>query len=329
IIKVVTEDGQKFAECKVVVKDKKEEKSEPKPEEPKKIKIEKVFLDKSLIELKEKDTIKFNVIITPDNATNKNIIWTSSDEKVATVDNKGNVRALKSGEVVIKVATEDGQKFAECKVVVKDKKEEKPEVPNKVKVEKVFLDKSLIELKEEDTIKLNVTITPDNAINKNVIWTSSDKNIATVDNEGNIKALKAGEVVIKVATEDRQKFAECRIVIKDEKEVDPNSDKKKIKIKNLTTDKELKLGSDAKITIKATNNTNEAEDAALIVGLFNKEGELMNYGAVEQKIDIKKDVDLKVSLRIPNKGEYIVKAFVWDSLDGMNSVSKFIKIPVK
>lgn len=333
IIKVATEDGQKFAECRIVIKDEKEEKLEPKPEEPKEIKVEKVFLDRSLIELEEEDTIKLNTTITPDNATNKNVIWTSSDEKIATIDNEGNIKALKSGEVVIKVATEDGQKFAECKVVVKDEKEEKPEpkpeVPNKVKVEKVFLDKSLIELKEEDTIKLNVTITPDNAINKNVIWTSSDKNIATVDNEGNIKALKAGEVVIKVATEDRQKFAECRIVIKDEKEVDPNSDKKKIKIKNLTTDKELKLGSDAKITIKATNNTNEAEDAALIVGLFNKEGELMNYGAVEQKIDIKKDVDLKVSLRIPNKGEYIVKAFVWDSLDGMNSVSKFIKIPVK
>ncbi|KHO39849.1 hypothetical protein OR62_03755, partial [Clostridium tetani] len=246
---------------------------------------------------------------------------------------EGNVRALKAGEVVIKVTTEDGQKFAGCKVVVKDKKEEKPESkpeePKEIKIEKISLNKSLIELKKEDTIKLIATITPENSTNKNIIWTSSDENIATVDNEGNVKVLKSGEVVIKIATEDGQKFAECKVIIKDEKEVDINSDKKEIEIKTLTTYKEFKLGSDAEVTIKATNKTKENKDVALIVGVFDKDGRLVNYGAVEQNIKANENVNLTAELPLPNKGEYIVKAFVWDSLDGMKPMSKVIEIPVK
>ncbi|WP_164971609.1 Ig-like domain-containing protein [Clostridium tetani] len=310
-----------------------EPKLDEKPEKSKETKVEEISLDKSLIELKKEDTIKLIATITPDNVTNKNVIWTSGDENIATVDNEGNVRALKAGEVVIKVVTEDGQKFAECKVVVKDKKEEKsepkPEEPKKIKIEKVFLDKSLIELKEKDTIKFNVIITPDNATNKNIIWTSSDEKVATVDNKGNVRALKSGEAVIKVVTEDGQKFAECKVVVKVEKEVDMNSDKKEIEIETLTTYKEFRLGSDAEVTIKATNKTKENKDVAIIVGVFNKDGRLVNYGAVEQNIKANENVNLTADLPLPNKGEYTVKAFVWDSLNGMNSISKVIEIPVK
>ncbi|CDI48806.1 Ig-like domain-containing protein [Clostridium tetani] len=205
----------------------------------------------------------------------------------------------------------------------------KPEESKKIKVEKISLDKRLIEVKKEEAIKLIATITPDNTTNKNVIWTSSNDEIATIDNEGNVRALKAGEVVIKVATEDGQKFAECKVVVKAEKEVDPNSDKKEIQIKTLTIDKEFKLGSDAKVTIKATNKTKENKDAALIVGVFNKDGQLVNYGAVEQNIKADEDVKLTVNLSLQKEGEYTVKAFVWDSLDKMNSISKVIEIPVK
>ncbi|AAO35351.1 hypothetical protein DP149_07850 [Clostridium tetani] len=207
--------------------------------------------------------------------------------------------------------------------------ENKPEESKEIKIEKVFLDKSLIELEENGIIKLIVTITPENATNKNVIWTSSNYEIATVDNKGNVRGLKSGEVVIKVVTEDGQKFAECKVVVKDEKEVDPNSDEKKIEIENLTTKKEFKLGSDAKVTIKAINKTKENKDAALIVGVFNKDGQLVNYGAVEQNIKADEDVKLTVNLSLQKEGEYTVKAFVWDSLDKMNSISKVIEIPVK
>ena len=199
----------------------------------------------------------------------------------------------------------------------------------KIKVEKVSLNKNLIELKKEDTINLIATITPDNATNKKIIWTSSDEKVATVDNKGNVKALKVGQVVIKATTEDGQKFAECKVVVKAEKEVDPKPEKKSIEIENLTIKKEFKLGSDAEITIKAINQTKENKDAALIVGVFNKDGQLVNYGAVEQNIKADEDVKLTVNLSLQKEGEYTVKAFVWNSLNGMNSISKVIEIPVK
>ncbi|BDR63634.1 prenyltransferase/squalene oxidase repeat-containing protein [Clostridium tetani] len=104
---------------------------------------------------------------------------------------------------------------------------------------------------------------------------------------------------------------------------------KEFEIENLTTKKEFKLSSDAKVTIKATNKTEENKDAALIVGVFNKDGRLVNYGAVQQNIKANENVNLTVDLSLPKEGEYTVKAFVWDSLDGMNSISKVIEIPVK
>ncbi|RXI46144.1 hypothetical protein DP130_11305 [Clostridium tetani] len=110
---------------------------------------------------------------------------------------------------------------------------------------------------------------------------------------------------------------------------EPKPEKKIIEIENLTTKKEFKLGSDAKVTIKATNKTKENKDAALIVGVFNKDGQLVNYGAVEQNIKADEDVKLTVNLSLQKEGEYTVKAFVWDSLDKMNSISKVIEIPVK
>ncbi|NSJ90853.1 DUF4430 domain-containing protein, partial [Coprococcus sp. MSK.21.13] len=110
---------------------------------------------------------------------------------------------------------------------------------------------------------------------------------------------------------------------------EPKLEKNSIEIENLTIDKEFKLGCDAKVTIKATNKTEENKDAALIVGLFNKDGKLVNYGAAEQNIKVNENVNLTVGLPLPKEGEYTVKAFVWDSLDGMKPISKVIEIPVK
>ncbi|WP_270474620.1 hypothetical protein [Clostridium cochlearium] len=118
--------------------------------------------------------------------------------------------------------------------------------------------------------------------------------------------------------------------IKEEKPVEePKPEKNSIEIENLTIDKEFKLGCDAEVTIKATNKTEENKDAALIVGLFNKDGQFVNYGAAEQNIKVNENVNLTVGLPLPKEGEYTVKAFVWDSLDGMKPISKVIEIPVK
>lgn len=78
-----------------------------------------ISLDKTNAELKVGDTLNLKASITPDNATNKSVIWKSDNEVVARVDNNGKVTALKEGKATITATTEDGSYSAECKIVVK------------------------------------------------------------------------------------------------------------------------------------------------------------------------------------------------------------------
>lgn len=82
------------------------------------VKVESIQLNKTNLELKEGNSEKLTVSITPENATNKNLIWKSSNEKVATVNEFGEVKAIKEGKAEIEVATEDGSKKDKCIVAV-------------------------------------------------------------------------------------------------------------------------------------------------------------------------------------------------------------------
>ena len=100
-----SDDGGKTATCEVTVV-------------AKAILVESVSLDKTSVELKEGEEVSLTATVKPDNATNKNVTWSSSNETVASVTD-GKVTALKSGETTITVTTEDGAKTAECKITVK------------------------------------------------------------------------------------------------------------------------------------------------------------------------------------------------------------------
>ena len=80
--------------------------------------VEKVFLNKSELTLAVGQTEQLIATIEPENATNKNVSWSSSDEEVATVDEDGTVRAVGAGTATITVTTEDGNKTATCTVTV-------------------------------------------------------------------------------------------------------------------------------------------------------------------------------------------------------------------
>ena len=195
-ITVTTEDGGKTASCKVIV---------DKEEIPEEIKVEKVELDKTKITLVEGTTESLIATISPSNATNKRVEWNSSDEEVAIVEN-GVVTAVKEGIATITVTTEDGGKIANCKVTVQEKEQEE------IKVESVDLDKSEIELDIGETESLIVEISPSNATNKRIEWSSSNEEVATVEN-GIVTAKKNGETTIKVITEDGRKEAVCKVKV--------------------------------------------------------------------------------------------------------------------
>ena len=188
-IKAKSDDGGKTSTCQVTVN-------------TRVYNVERVSLDKTSITLTEGDSETLTVTVYPDNASNKNVSWKSSDESIATVNN-GKVTALKVGTATITVTTDDGGKTAICQVTVNAK------VYN---VESVSLDKTSITLKEGDSETLTATVYPANATNKKVSWKSSDESVATVSN-GQVTALKAGTATITVTTEDGGKTATCQVTV--------------------------------------------------------------------------------------------------------------------
>lgn len=107
-------------------------------------------------------------------------------------------------------------------------------------------------------------------------------------------------------------------------------DKKNIEVKNLTTALEFKLGSEAKITVEAINKLKIDKEGTLIVALYNKENDKMiNYVAVKSTIKNGESEKLEAMLKLPKQGIYEIKAFVWDNMKNMQSLSNEIIIPVK
>ena len=169
------------------------------------VNVTEVTLDKTELTLTEGGTETLTATVRPDNADNRKVTWSSDKTEIATVDGDGRVTAVKAGEAVITVTTEDGGKTASCKVTVKAKA---------VGVTEVTLDRAELTLTEGETETLTATVRPDNADNKKVKWSSDKTDVATVDGTGKVTAVKAGEAVITVTTEDGGKTATCKVTVK-------------------------------------------------------------------------------------------------------------------
>ena len=167
--------------------------------------VTEVTLDKTELTLTEGETETLTATVRPDNADNRKVTWSSDKTEIATVDGAGRVTAVKAGEAVVTVMTEDGGKTATCRVTVKAKA---------VNVTEVTLDKTELTLTEGETETLTATVKPDNADNRKVTWSSDKTEIATVDGAGKVTAVKAGEAVVTVTTEAGGKTATCKVTVK-------------------------------------------------------------------------------------------------------------------
>lgn len=161
-------------------------------------KVTEVTLSQSILTLDVGDAATLTATVTPTNATNQNVTWESSDSNgIVTISpdtadsKKATITATGAGTTTIK-ATVDG-KSAECSVTVK--------APTTIPVTGVSLNTNTLDLTEGDTSALTATITPNNATNKNVTWSSDNETVATVSN-GLVTAMKAGTATITVAATD-------------------------------------------------------------------------------------------------------------------------------
>lgn len=100
------------------------------------IKVTGVSLDQDEITLKVGETAQLNVTINPDNATNQNYKFMSSNRQIASPDNNGLVEAVSAGSADAIVQTEDGEHEATCKVNVVESEPEQPEEPNESEEDK-------------------------------------------------------------------------------------------------------------------------------------------------------------------------------------------------
>ena len=187
-------------------------------------KVKKITLNKSSVTLNrgaKNRTFQLKKAIKNKNATYKGVSWYSSNKNVATVDNNGKVTVLKKGTVTITAKAKDGSnKSAKCKFTVKQLVT-KLSYNNKKQVKEVYKNK---------TMKFAVTVTPSNANNKGLTYSSSNKKVATVNSKGVVKGIKAGTVTITAKTKDSsKKIVKIKVKVKNP----PISDNTKLTIKQL------------------------------------------------------------------------------------------------
>ncbi len=145
-------------------------------------------------ELRVGTTQKITATVSPSNTSDKTLIWTSSDEAIATVNKSGTVTPLYPGQVTITATAKDFPSvLASATFTVLQP------------AQKIALSETRLNILVQETAQLTYVITPDYTTNKSVLWSSSNTKVATVDQNGMITAHKRGTATITVACQDGSK----------------------------------------------------------------------------------------------------------------------------
>ena len=226
-------------------------------------------------------TRQLQVKITPSDTTNKNVQWTSSNNSVATVDSNGVVISKNSGSTIITATTHNGLKtefFMEVETPVTN----------------ITLNSNEINLNQGGTFKLDATVNPSNASNKNIKWISANESIATVDQSGNVTADVAGTTYISAVSADGKVIATCTVNVSKPVVTKPA----KVKIKSAK-----KKGK--KVTLK----WKKISDAAgYVVYMKTNSGKFKAVKTVKKA----KTVKAVISLKKGNKYSFKIRAYKLD-----------------
>ncbi|MDO5812888.1 MAG: Ig-like domain-containing protein [Bacillota bacterium] len=161
--------------------------------------INKITLNKTSVTLEKGNTDLLSISYRPASTTmDKTIKWSSSNTDIVTVDTNGKIHAVGTGNATITAETVNGLK-ATC------------QVKSIISISSIQLNKTSETLEKGKTIQLSATINPTNTTeDKTLTWTSSNSNVATVDKNGNVKAVGGGDATINVKSKNG-KVATCKI----------------------------------------------------------------------------------------------------------------------
>ena len=200
--------------------------------------VESVSLDTESITLEENSSTTLMATVSPDDATDKSVTWSSSNTAIATVDQSGKVTAAKEGYASI--TAKAGDKQATCSVTVKKKI---------IAVASVTLNKTALSLNKGQSETLIATVSPDDATDKSVTWSSSNTAIATVDSNGKATAVAGGNATITARVGDQQ--ASCSVVVT-------------VPVASVTLDREsVTMEEESSTTLAATVKPDDATDKSV------------------------------------------------------------------
>lgn len=170
---------------------------------PEEVKVQEIKLPVSAQTMRVGDTFALTATVTPDDAKNKEVSYTSTDAGVATVDENGLITAVAAGNCKVICAARDGSGVtSECQVIVIQS------------VTGITLSPASLTIPVGGTYKLTAAVTPDNATNKEVTFISGNKAVAVVANDGTITGVDMGVVTISVASkDDPTKIASCVVTV--------------------------------------------------------------------------------------------------------------------
>lgn len=174
--------------------------------------------------------------VEPKNSTQKDVVWESDNTKVVTVSNYGELTAIGTGTTKVRCYVKENRSiYAECVVTVdlsskepdskpeptkpvepeQTKPEPKPTEPEVVMVSGITLNPDIsLKIEEGNSSKITATVVPSNATNSSVKWVSSSPDVATVDDSGNVTALKAGSTTITCTAVDGSGVsATCHVTV--------------------------------------------------------------------------------------------------------------------
>ncbi|MDO4194409.1 MAG: leucine-rich repeat protein, partial [Erysipelotrichaceae bacterium] len=156
--------------------------------------------EESVSEIEYGHTGSIKIIFSPSDTTNQNVTWTSSDETVATVDENGVITAIGEGPVTITATSEDGGFTASREINILF-----------THIESIKFTESEISALVDEKVQLEAVISPEDASVKDVTYTTSNDNVAAVDENGMVTIISGGSAIITATTADGGKTATCKI----------------------------------------------------------------------------------------------------------------------
>ena len=166
------------------------------------IKVSSITLNSESLSMTEGETFKLNATVSPDNATDKTVIWSTSDAGIANVE-EGVVTAVREGSATITAASKDGGAKVTCPVTV---------APKVIDVTGITLSRQEAIMNPGETLTLTATVKPDDATDKTVTWTSNNISVASVK-DGVVTAVSIGAASITATAGG--KSATCTITVKE------------------------------------------------------------------------------------------------------------------